>query len=725
MNEDIVRLPNRRVRTPTVIQMEALECGAAALSIVLSHYGRILPLEKLREDCGVSRDGSKATNILKAARRLGLEAKAMKYEIASLSKAAFPAIIFWNFNHFVVLEGVGGQGAFFYINDPACGPRKVLAKEFYDSYTGVTLTFKPGPDFKRGGRKPSVLSFLLARMKGCRMAFLFALLCAVFLVLPGMVTPAFTRIFVDDILIGSEKDWLRPLLLGMGVVALFQVTLTGLKQWCFLRFRTKLSLSGSGKFLTHVLRLPMRYYAQRYAGEIGSRLALNDEVADVVGGQLADILLNFVLVAFFGVLMFLYSPPLAGIAVTAAILNIVVLRVVSRARSDRNRVALQEYGKLMGTAVNGLHRIENVKSAGGEDDFFGRWAGYQARFMVEKQALLRMTQVSDMAPSLLNSLCSAAVLTLGAFFIMDGNLTVGTLIAFQALVGQFSGPVDSLVQFGNGLQLLEANVTRIDDVMRAEQDSIYRTAESERPDKSRGKLVGAVELVDVSFGYSPLDAPLIQNFSLKITPGHRIALVGGSGSGKSTVAKLVSGLYQPWSGEVLVDGQRIGDIPRDMMASSLAMVDQDIVFFSGTIRENLCLWDRSIPDGDVLKACRDAEIADVIAARPGGFQGLLDESGRNLSGGQRQRLEIARALVGNPSILILDEATSALDAATEAMVDRNIRRRGCTCLIVAHRLSTIRDADEIIVMEKGRVVERGSFDELMSAGGAFRVLMET
>lgn len=704
--------------------MESVECGAAALAMVLGYYGRIIPLEELRVDCGVSRDGSKALNVIKAARRLGMVAKGYKYDIASLSKAPLPAILFWNFNHFVVLEGFGKNGAVFYINDPGGGPRKVSAEEFDASYTGVTLTFEPGPNFKKGGTKPSVFIFLLARLRGCRMAFLFALLCALFLVIPGLIVPAFTRIFIDDYLIGTEKLWLRPLLLGMGLTILIQMVLTGLQQACLLRFRTKLSLASSGRFFAHVLRLPMPYFAQRFSGEIGSRLSLNDQVSEMIGGQLATIALNFVLVAFFGVLLFLYDAVLASVVLTVATLNFVFLKLASKARSDRNRVASQENGKLYGTAINGLSMIENLKSSGGEDDFFSRWAGYQARALKEKQSLMVLTQYTSLAPTLLDAISVAAILTLGAFRIMDGDLTVGTLIAFQALAGQFNGPLNSLIQFGNSLQMLEAHVTRINDVMRAKEDPVYTHQRDRSIYQGIGKLAGMLELRNVTFGYSPLDPPLIENFSLTLKPGHRIALVGGSGSGKSTIAKLVSGLYAPWSGEVVFDGIPLAEIPRDVFASSLSMVDQDIVFFSATVRENLSLWDATLPETDIVAAAHDAEISGVITSRPGGYQSLLDEGGKNFSGGQRQRLEIARSLAVNPSILILDEATSALDAATEALIDQNIRRRGCSCLIVAHRLSTIRDADEIIVLERGRVAERGNFEELMKAGGALRALME-
>jgi ATP-binding cassette subfamily C protein len=719
-----IRLPNRRARTPTVIQMEAVECGAAALAIVLGHYGRVVPLEQLREECGVSRDGSRALNVIKAATRFGLEAKGFKYNIEKLAKVRLPAILFWNFNHFVVLDGISRRGKVFHINDPARGRRTVAFQQFNESYTGVVLTFQPTSEFRKGGRRPSTIGFLAARLQKSRTAFTYALLCALLLVIPGLIIPAFMRIFIDDFLVGSEKTWIRPLLTGMAIVLLLQMLLTALQQYCLLRFREKLSLAGSGRFLKHILRLPMRYFSQRFAGEIGSRLPLNDEVAGVVGGQLAKISLDLVLVGFFGVLMFFYDQVLALISVSVAVINAAIVQIASRARADKNRIATQHYGKMTGTSINGLQMIETLKASGGEDEFFGRWAGYQAQYLAEKQSLLTFSQYVMTVPTALIAVSTTVVLAVGAFRIMDGSITLGTFVAFQALASQFSGPLNNLIQFANNLQLLGANITRINDVFRAPEDPIYAA----KPDASKftsvSKLSGRLELIDVTFGYSPLEKPLIENFNLSLSPGSRVALVGSSGSGKSTIAKLASGLYRPWSGEVRFDGYTIDEIPRDLFAISVAMVDQDVVLISGSVSDNLTLWNASVPEQTIHQACQYAGIANVIASRTGGYQSELGEGGSNLSGGERQRLEIARALVHSPTLLILDEATSALDAATEMLIDQNLRRSGCASLIVAHRLSTIRDADEIIVMDAGKIVERGIFDELLARRGALFRLME-
>jgi ATP-binding cassette subfamily C protein len=704
--------------------MEAVECGAAALAIVLAYYKCIVPLEQLREECGVSRDGSKALNVLKAARKRGMEAKGFKYEIGDLEKVRLPAILFWNFNHFVVLEGYSKNGRVFYINDPASGRRKVAFEEFNESYTGIVLTFEPLKDFQPGGRNPSVLGFLLNRLENNRSAFLYALLCALFLVIPGVVIPAFSRIFIDDYLVGSEKHWLRPLLTAMGIALVLQMGLTALQQYCLLRFRTKLSLAGSARFFNHILRLPISYFSQRFSGEIGSRLALNDEVADVVGGQLAKTSLDIVLVVFFGIVMFFYEPILAAISVTAALLNSGIVQASARLRADRNRVATQAYGKLLGTGMNGLQMIETLKANGGEDEFFGRWAGYQAKALTERQALASFSQYLLAGPQLLNAMSSTLTMGVGAFLIMDGSLTLGSFVAFQALSGQFVGPLNSLIQFANNLPLLGANITRINDVLKAPQDQLYHAEPDSTSFAGKTRLSGRLELRDVTFGYSPLERPVIENFSLDLAPGTRVALVGGSGSGKSTVAKLVAGLFRPWSGSITFDGYTIDQIPRPLFANSVAMVDQEITFFSGTARDNLTFWDATLPDSAVHQACHDAHIASVLLNRPGGYRSEIAEGGGNLSGGQRQRLEIARALVHDPTLLILDEATSALDASTEALIDCHLRRRGCACLIVAHRLSTIRDADEIIVMDQGKIAERGTFEQLQSRQGLFYQLMQ-
>lgn len=722
-SEPTPRPSNRRVKTPTVLQMEAVECGAAALAIVLGSFGRIVPLEKLREECGVSRDGSKASNILRAARDYGLVAKGFKYELEDLYDVELPAILFWNANHFVVLEGF--KKGKVYLNDPGPGPRVITHEELDASYSGVVLTFEKGPDFQPGGEKRSLTAALGRRLGGYETALAYMLLCGLFLVVPGLLVPTFQRIFVDEFLVGGRGYLVRPLLIGMALTALIRMALTWLQEYYLLRFETKLSLSTSSRFFQHLLRLPAAYFSQRYAGEIGSRVMINDKVANALSDKLTATVIDCGLIVFYGAIMLTYDVALTLLVVVLAAGNVVALKLVSRSRTDASRRLLADKGRLMGTAMNGLAMIETLKSTGGESEFFGRWSGYQAKSLRSEQALQVRSDLVNIVPATVTMLITAAVLLVGGFKVMNGELTVGLLVAYQTLTGFFTKPLGNFVSFGAVVQELEGDMNRLDDVLRYPQDVVYERG-SQRPAglERKLKLDGKVELIDITFGYSPLEKPLIEGFSLTIQPGQRVALVGGSGSGKSTVARLVSGLYQPWSGQILFDGVPVEELPRDLLANSIGMVDQEVFLFGGTIRDNISMWDATIPAARLTTAARDAAIARDIEMREGSYDAAVAEGGGNFSGGQRQRLEIARALVAEPSVLILDEATSALDPATEVTVMDSLRRRGCTCIIIAHRLSTIRDCDEIVVMERGRIVQRGTHDEMKEQDGPYAKLME-
>ena len=716
--------PPRRVITPTVLQMEAVECGAASLSIILRHYGLYMPLEELRVECGVSRDGSKANNVLKAARKYGMEAKGFKYSMDQLMGMKMPVIIFWNFNHFLVLEG--WKGGRVYLSDPAAGPRSVSMEEFEGSYTGVALFIEPGKDFKKGGEKPSFVACLRPRLKGYKWPVVFVMLTGLFLVIPGLVVPAFTRLFIDEVLVSQKTDWVQPILVGMGLTVIISMCLTWLQQYYLLRFETKLALTTSLKFFRHVLRLPVEFFSQRFGGEIGSRVAINDKVAKVLSEQVATMLIQMVTCVFFGILMFQYDWLLALIAIGFGLFNMVAMRMVSRKRVDTSRRLLQERGKLMGTSMGGLQMIETLKATGGEAEFFSRWAGYQAKALKAKQQLGMFAQMLGVLPPMLTAATTVGVLVVGGLRVIDGHLTMGMLVAFQTIVASFTKPINDFVNFGGQLQELQGDMNRLDDVMRYPEDPMYVRSELPRPPhlKEVVKLTGKLEIRNMSFGYSPLERPLIEDFNLTIEPGQRVALVGGSGSGKSTVAKIVAGLYKPRSGTVLFDGLPREEIPPDLLNNSIGMVDQEIFLFQGTVRDNLTMWDNTIPDKNIMEAIKDAAIADIITARPGAENSAVNEGGSNFSGGQRQRLEIARALVGNPTFLILDEATSALDPTTEKEIDNNLRRRGCSSLTVAHRLSTIRDADEIIVMNRGRIVQRGTHEGMKNVEGYYKHLIK-
>lgn len=719
-----IRYP-RRVRTPTVLQMEAVECGAAALAIILGYHGRLVPLEELRVACGISRDGSKALNVVKAARGYGLVSKGYKKDTDEVRSLQPPFIAFWNFNHFLVIEGFGRRGVF--VSDPASGRRLVSWDEFDGAYTGVVMTFEPGPDFRPGGTRPSLSAALRQRLRGSEWALVFVVLTSLLLVVPGIVIPLFSQIFVDQYLVGGSKDIIVVLLIGMLLTAALRAALTWLQQRYLLALQTKLAVGMSSRLFWHTLRLPMDFYGQRHAGEVGSRIAINDRVAQLLSGQLATTALNVVTVGFYVVLMLQYSVGLTSIGIVFAASSIVVLRVASRKRVDTNQRLLVERGKLAGVAMGGLQSIETLKATGSESEFFVRWAGLEAKLVEARQQLGTSTQVVDAIPPMLTALATAVVLGVGAAQVAAGGLTIGMLVAFQSLMASFMAPIGQFVALGTSVQETEGDLNRVDDVLRYGTDpQVPATfATDDDADAAAGvELTGELELRDLTFGFSRLDPPLIEDFSLTLRPGSRIALVGASGSGKSTVAKLVSGLYTPWSGEILFDGRPRDAVPHGVLTSSVSMVDQDISLFEGTVAENLTLWDSTVPETRIVAAARDAAIHEEIAARPGGYQSKVDEGGSNFSGGQRQRLEIARAFVDDPTFVIFDEATSALDPATEQIIDDNLRRRGCTCLIIAHRLSTIRDCDEIIVLSWGKVVQRGTHEELLAAGGAYTRLIE-
>ena len=723
----------RRPATPTILQMEAVECGAAALAIVLAHHGRYVPLEELRVACGVSRDGSKASNIIRAAQGYGLEARGYKKEPRDLAAMPRPMIIHWNFNHFVVLEGFGPRGVF--LNDPAMGPRTVTYEEFDSAFTGIALTFTPGPEFRPGGERRGLLPALGRRLTGAEAAIVFALLGGLALVVPGLVIPAFTRVFVDDVLVKGMTHWVAPLLLLMGATLLVRGALSWVQLSHLLRLETKFALRTSSAFFWHVLRLPVGFFAQRYAGEIGSRVAINDRVASLLAEELAATVLNLIMITFYAALMWRYDRTLTAVGVATALLNLAVFRWVSRRRTDLNQRLRQDQGKLLGVAMSGLQSIETLKANGWESDFFARWSGHQAKAVNGQQALDAQTRALSVVPALLLSINTAAMLGLGGLRIMNGGLSMGMLIAFQALMLSFLAPVNKLVELGAVLDEVKGDVQRLDDVLRAPTDpqAVLEPPEPEEDAAGEGatppavagraKLAGHLELRDVSFGYSRFAPPLITHFDLALRPGSRVALIGASGCGKTTIAKLVCGLYAPWEGRVLFDGVTRDAVPRATLVNSFAVVDQEIFLFEGTVKENLTLWDRTVDEADIIRAARDACIHEEITARAGGYASPVEEGGRNFSGGQRQRLEIARALVSNPTLLVLDEATSALDPTTEQEIDNNLRRRGCTCLIVAHRLSTIRDCDEILLLDKGRIVQRGTHREMLPVDGPYRTLI--
>ncbi|MEH1886375.1 NHLP family bacteriocin export ABC transporter peptidase/permease/ATPase subunit [Nostoc sp.] len=722
----LISRPDRRRRTPTLLQMEAVECGAAALGIILGYYDRIVPLAELRQACGVSRDGSKASNILNAARSYGLQAKGFKVDLAGLRKLQCPYIVFWNFNHFLIVEGFAKDKV--YLNDPATGPRTVSLPEFDQSFTGVVLIGEPSAEFQPGGRKPSLTLSLWDRLQSSLGALIYCVIAGLLLVIPGLAIPAFSQAFVDNVLIEGRSDWLRPLILGMILTAILNGFLTLLQLQFLRRMKIKLAVGMSSRFLWHILRLPVSFYDQRFAGEISSRVRLNDSLANLLSGRLATTVISAFTVVFYAAVMLQYDVVLTAIGIAFVIINVSVWRWVSRQRVDANLRLMQEQGKVSGVAISGLQSMETLKASGLESEFFSRWAGYYAKAINARQEMDTTNQNLGVLPSFLTSITSMLLLAVGGLRVMDGVLSIGMLIAFQALMQRFLEPVNNLVSLAGELQEMEGNLGRLDDVLRNAIDPAVEqniSASTTQLPAANVRLQGYVELHNITFGYNRSAPPLIENLSLSLKPGQRVALVGGSGSGKSTVAKLVCGLYEEWAGEILFDGKPRKHIPRSILTNSIALVEQDISLFAGSVRDNLTLWDSTVPFSNLVRACKDAAIQDVVLSMPGGYNADLAEGASNLSGGQRQRLEIARTLVNNPAILVMDEATSALDAEAEKTIDQKLRERGCTCVIVAHRLSTIRDCDEIIVFDRGKVVQRGSHEELQQVEGKYLQLIRS
>ena len=710
-----------RVKVPTVLQMEATECGAASLAMVLAHYGLWIPLEKLRIECGVNRDGSKASRILRAAKNRGCEAKGYKWEAENMRGAPFPLIIHWEFNHFVVLEGIEGNKA--YINDPAMGRRAITWDDFVTSYTGVALLVKPGANFKKAGQRYNVFRTVFDKLCEDKKVVLFITILELCMIIPGLASPIFNQIFLDEILTGKHRDWMGNFCIAMTVSFIITGFLNWLRAVILTRWQQKLTLSDSASFVQHLLKLPMQFFQQRYAAEVAGRAGFNESIAEVLSGSAATAMLDLIVAVFYLALLLQYNVTLTLIGVTFCGINVAIFFFMRRKLTDLNMRIQQDSGKEYGVAMNGLSMIETIKANGNEVEFFNKWAGYRTKVMVASQETQLWSLSVTTLPALLGGIHGALIMTLGGFSIMDGMMTAGMFMAFQNLMGSFQAPVNSLIGLGSTLQTTEMQMQRLDDVRRYEIDPL-NFREEKIDNFTSDRLSGEIEIKDLSFGYSPLESPLIENFNMHLAPGRWVALVGSSGSGKSTMARLLSGLYEEWTGEILFDGVNRREIPRNVICGSLSVVDQDVFQMSGTVRENIALFDKAVSRADIIQAAQDACIEETILQMEGGYEAKVAEGGMNFSGGQRQRLEIARALAVNPSILVLDEATSALDPITEQKVLTNIRHRGCSCFIVAHRLSTIRDCDEIIVLERGKIVERGTHRDMIKHDGHYRHLIE-
>ncbi len=708
-------------KVPMIMQLETLECGAACLTMVMAYYKKWVPLEQVRLDCGVSRDGSKASNIVNAGRNYGFDVDGYTMGLNAVkTDMTFPCIIHWNYNHFVVLCGFKGDKAI--INDPARGTIAVPMKEFDVAFTGIAIEIKPDKDFVPSGKPRSTVRFARNRLRGAGKAVLFVMLTTVISYLFGLINPAMTRAFYERLLSGKDTEWLYPFIGIMTALCVAQITVQWVNTIYSLRINGKMAVMGNASYMWKILHLPIEFFTQRQTGDIIKRQKTNASIAGTIVGTISPLLLNTIMMFVYLIFMMRYSLVLTMVGVVSVFLNLAAAQFISRKRINMTRVQMRNEGKFASVTMTGISMAETIKATGSESGYFQKWAGYQASVNTAKRKYEKMNARLGLIPALISRTASYIVLFFGVVYAMNGEFTIGMITVFQGYLSAFVSPAMMLIGAGQTVQEMRTQMERVEDVMRYPDDP-YVKNDQISDDTDYSKLMGHVELKNVSFGYSRLDKPLIKDFSLTLEPGSRIAIVGDSGCGKSTVSKLMAGLYRPWSGEVLFDGKPIGDIPHGVFTSSVAVVDQDITLFEDTIANNIRMWDHSIADFEVHMAARDAQIHEDILERPGGYQGMLNEDGNDLSGGQRQCLEIARVLAQDPSIIILDEATSALDARTEYDVVNAIKRRGITCVVVAHRLSTIRDCDEIIVMRKGEIVERGTHDELYARDGYYAGLI--
>jgi NHLM bacteriocin system ABC transporter peptidase/ATP-binding protein len=707
-------------KVPIILQLEALECGAASLAMVMAYYNKWIPLEQTRIDCGVSRDGSNAKNILVAARKYGMTARGYHYEPETLrKKGKFPCIIHWNFNHFVVLDGFEKNRAV--INDPARGKVKVSMEEFDQSFTGICIMLEPAEEFVPDGKKKSMKGFVQKQLKGTGAAMLFTIMVSMITAIIGVINPVFSRVFMDRLLTGENPSWVYPFFLFLIVFTVIQIVVSAVQAVYSLKIQGKLAIRANARYMWHVLRMPVEFFSQRMAGDIAERKTTNESIADTLINTLAPTVLNMIMMVIYLVVILRYSVVLTLIGISGMIINILVNEYISAKRINISRVQMRDQAKLSSTTVAGIEMIETIKASGAENGFFEKWSGYQASVNTQKEKSLNLNHYYGLIPQVVSSLVDMIILAVGLYLIIQGNFSVGLLLAFQTVLLSLMEPVGELADAGTTIREMRTNMERIEDVMEYPTDVEYK--EENAGEIQYDKMSGKVELKNVTFGYSRLAPPLIENFSMTLDVGQKVAFVGSSGCGKSTLSKLISGLYRPWSGEILYDGKPISEIDRNVFTGSLAVVDQDITLFEDSIVNNIKMWDSSIEDYEMILASRDASLHEDIMQRDGGYQYKMLEGGKDFSGGQRQRMEIARVLAQDPTIIIMDEATSALDAKTEYEVVKAIKDRGITCVVIAHRLSTIRDCDEIIVMEHGKIVERGRHEELMANHGKYEELI--
>ncbi|MBO6108806.1 MAG: NHLP family bacteriocin export ABC transporter peptidase/permease/ATPase subunit [Eubacterium sp.] len=715
---------NKVAKTPVILQMENLECGAACLAMVLAYYGRWVPLEKLRVDCGVSRDGSNAKNMVRAARNYGLKANGYRMELDELkSEPDFPCVVFWEYNHFIVLNGI--KNGRFYINDPARGNLRMEEEEFAEGFTGIVINMLPGEDFEPGGEKKSITKFISIRSRGIKKAIVFVVLTTFVAYFFDAVNPGMTAVFLNDILGGTQPGWVEPFFYILALFTILSIITEWIRAIYTLRINGRMSVMGSVYYMWHMFRLPMSFFSQRMAGDIMDRQEMNAQIAETFIRNVAPLVLDSFMMIIYLVIMLREHIYLSLIGVFGIFLHILMARIISNSRINITRVQVRDEGRLHSYTLSGMHMIETIKSCGAESGFFGKWSGYQSAVYESRSRYVKKDAYLNIIPNMIHEISEDIVLIAGVYLVIHGEIALGAILSFQEIIALFMRPAVSTIASSQAIREMTMQMERVEDVMNYPEDEVFaRSGASDTlPDTKYEKLKGNISIKNLTFGYGIKDKPLIKDISFDIKAGEKIAIVGESGCGKSTIAGLLSGLYSPWEGEILFDGIPIEKIDRRVLTGSLAVVDQDIILFEDTFAANIKMWDSAIEDFEMILAARDADLHDEIMAREGAYQGMIAEGGKNLSGGERQRVEIARVLAEDPSIVILDEATSALDSKTEAEVVKAICARGITCIVIAHRLSTVKDSDEIFVMDHGKIVEKGTHDELFAMNGIYKELV--
>lgn len=715
-----------RNKVPTVVQMEMVECGAASLCSILAYYDKYVPLEELRVECGVSRDGVSAFGIIQAAQMHGLLAEAHQVDLEDLYELPLPLIAYWNFEHFVVIEGFSREAV--YIMDPSVGRTTITYEDLNAAFTGIVILFDPSIDFQKSGQPQRIGESLIAIFNRDKASFIFAFLAGLCLVLPQLALPAFSQIFIDNVLVGHSYNWRNWFLFSMVVVIAFTFLMKFLEYTILSRLYIKLTTLFSGEFLWHILRLPYMFYLQRNSGEIANRMPLNENVYKTVATQFSALIIDATVTIAFAIALFYYDAWIACLGLSMVAIDLYFMFALYQSRLDAYFYYQQTVAKSKSYSISALRNIESVKTNCLEYKLFSRWAGYYTKSLNAVQEIGKRDVYAGTIPSFIMLFTEIAVLCFGALRVIHGSLTVGMLFAMLLLMDLLTMPITRLVNFIQLAQFLKIDIARLNDVLKNPIDKALVKAEKEEEQLMKEypgtKLKGSLEISNLTFGYDLTGDAVLQDVNLFLTPGTMIAVVGPTGSGKSSLAKLIAGLFEPWKGTILFDQMPRSKLPRSLLTQSIGIVEQDAQLFFGTVKDNIAFFNPLIEQSEIVRAAKDACIHEEILLRKGGYDLLLHNNGSNLSGGQRQRLEIARVLALQPSIVILDEATSALDSDTEMKVMENIRRRGCTCIVIAHRISSTRYCDDILVLDKGIIVQKGFHEELIATEGIYKSLYE-